>query len=173
MKKVGDLLTALGSVGFIAVVLELVIDWKMIPQSIILWFIIGSLILLIVGIIMRNSGVEKSNGADMKQIGIAMIIFGASLFVITLCGMFSSNTQSVLYNFVNERFFFIVVFGFLFLLLGIIFRSIGKSKETKAEKRLMSFINVIGGIAQSNYKNFVRFSTNNIYSIYLHNTRQL
>lgn len=139
MKKVGDLLTALGSVGFIAVVLELIIGWKMIPQSIILWFIIGSLILLIVGIIMRNSGVEKSNGADMKQIGIAMIIFGASLLVITLCGMFSSNTQSILYNFVNERFFFIVVFGFLFLLLGIIFRSIGKSKETKAEKKINVF----------------------------------
>lgn len=139
MKKVGDLLTALGSVGFIAVVLELIIGWKMIPQSIILWFIIGSLILLIVGIIMRNSGVEKSNGADMKQIGIAMIIFGVSLLVITLCGMFSSNTQSILYNFVNERFFFIVVFGFLFLLLGIIFRSIGKSKETKAEKKVNVF----------------------------------
>ena len=31
MKKVGDLLTALGSVGFIAVVLELIIGWGMLP----------------------------------------------------------------------------------------------------------------------------------------------
>ena len=38
MKKVGDLLTALGAVAFIAVVLELIIGWKMIPQSLIMWF---------------------------------------------------------------------------------------------------------------------------------------
>ncbi len=135
MKKVGDLLTALGAVGCIAIVLELIIGWGMIPQSIILWFIIGSFILLVVGLIIRNSGKDKTDGKDMKQIGIAMLIFGIALLGITFAGMFSSDTQSTLYQFVNNRFFFTVVFGLVFLVLGIILRSVGKSKETKSENK--------------------------------------
>lgn len=132
MKKVGDLLTALGAVGFIAVILELIIGWGMLPKSIILWFIIGGLILLIIGLILRNSGKEKSNGKDMKEVGIAMLICGIVLLVITFAGMFSSDTESTLYQFVNDRFFFTIVFGLLFLVIGIILRSIGKSKESKS-----------------------------------------
>lgn len=137
MKKVGDLLTALGAVGFIAVVLELIIGWRMLPQSVILWFIIGSFVLLVIGLIIRNSGKEKPNGRDMKQVGIAMLIFGVALLGITFTGMFSSDTQSTLYQFVNDRFFFTIVFGLVFLVAGIILRSIGKSKskELKAEKK--------------------------------------
>ncbi|MCM1358556.1 MAG: hypothetical protein NC205_08160, partial [Prevotella sp.] len=126
MKKVGDLLTALGVVGFIAVVLELIIGWGMLPQSIILWFIIGSFVLLVIGLIIRNSGENKENGKDMKQIGISMLIFGVALLGIMFAGMFSSDQQSVLAQFVNDRFFFMVVFGLVFLVMGIIFRSIGK-----------------------------------------------
>lgn len=133
MKKVGDLLTALGVVGFIAVILELIIGWGMLPKSIILWFIIGGLILLIIGLILRNSGKEKSNGKDMKEVGIAMLICGIVLLVITFAGMFSSDTESTLYQFVNDRFFFTIVFGLLFLVIGIILRSIGKSKESKSQ----------------------------------------
>lgn len=133
MKKVGDLLTALGAVGFIAVILELIIGWGMLPKSIILWFIIGGLILLIIGLILRNSGKEKSNGKDMKEVGIAMLICGIVLLVITFAGMFSSDTESTLYQFVNDRFFFTIVFGLLFLVIGIILRSIGKSKESKSK----------------------------------------
>lgn len=134
MKKVGDLLTALGAVGFIAVILELIIGWGMLPKSIILWFIIGGLILLIIGLILRNSGKEKSDGKDMKEVGIAMLICGIVLLVITFAGMFSSDTESTLYQFVNDRFFFTIVFGLLFLVIGIILRSIGKSKESKSQK---------------------------------------
>lgn len=134
MKKVGDLLTALGAVGFIAVVLELIIGWGMLPQSIILWFIIGSFVLLVIGLIIRNSGENKANGKDMKQIGVAMLIFGIALLGIMFAGMFSSDQQSVLSQFVNDRFFFMVVFGLVFLVLGIILRSVGKSKETVSEK---------------------------------------
>ena len=133
MKKVGDLLTALGAVGFIAVILELIIGWGMLPKSIILWFIIGGLILLIIGLILRNSGKEKSDGKDMKEVGIAMLICGIVLLVITFAGMFSSDTESTLYQFVNDRFFFTIVFGLLFLVIGIILRSIGKSKESKSQ----------------------------------------
>lgn len=133
MKKVGDLLTALGVVGFIAVVLELIIGWGMLPQSIILWFIIGSFVLLVIGLIIRNSGENKANGKDMKQIGVAMLIFGVALLGIMFAGMFSSDQQSVLSQFVNDRFFFMVVFGLVFLVLGIVFRSIGKSKESASK----------------------------------------
>lgn len=133
MKKVGDLLTALGAVGFIAVILELIIGWGMLPKSIILWFIIGGLILLIIGLILRNSGKEKSDGKDMKEVGIAMLICGIVLLVITFAGMFSSDTESTLYQFVNDHFFFTIVFGLLFLVIGIILRSIGKSKESKSQ----------------------------------------
>lgn len=128
MKKVGDLLTALGAVGFIAVILELIIGWGMLPKSIILWFIIGGLILLIIGLILRNSSKEKSNGKDMKEVEIAMLICGIVLLVITFAGMFSSDTESTLYQFVNDR------FGLLFLVIGIILKSIGKSKESKSQK---------------------------------------
>ena len=130
MKKVGDLLTALGVVGFIAVILELIIGWRMIPQSIMLGFIIGSFILFIIGMIIRNSGENKSNGKDMKQIGVSMLIFGAVLLGIVFGGMFS-NSSSAIAQFVNNRFFFLVVFGLVFLLAGIVMRSIGKSKENK------------------------------------------
>lgn len=133
LKKVGDLLTALGVVGFIAVVLELIIGWGMLPQSIILWFIIGSFVLLVIGLIIRNSGENKANGKDMKQIGVAMLIFGVALLGIMFAGMFSSDQQSVLSQFVNDRFFFMVVFGLVFLVLGIVFRSIGKSKESASK----------------------------------------
>lgn len=135
MKKVGDLLTALGAVGFIAVVLELIIGWGMLPQSVILWFIIGSFVLLLIGLIIRNSGKEKPDGKDMKQVGIAMLICGIALLGITFAGMFSSDTQSTLYQFVNERFFFTVVFGLVFLVAGIILRSVGKSKELKSKNK--------------------------------------
>ncbi len=131
MRKIGDLLTALGVVGFLAVVLELIIGWKMIPQSIILQFIIGSFILFLIGMIIRNSkeNGNKSNGTDMKQIGISLLIFGAILLFLALYGLFTGSTSSVLVQFVNNRFPFLVIFGLVFLLAGIIFRSIGKSKE--------------------------------------------
>ena len=67
MKKVGDLLTALGAVGLIAVVLELIIGWRMIPQSIMLWFIIGSCVLLLAGLFMRNSGKSEESSSNKKK----------------------------------------------------------------------------------------------------------
>ena len=62
MKKIGDLLTAFGVVGFLAVVLELIMDWKMIPNEMVfLFFIVRSLILLLIGIIFRSIGKSKEN----------------------------------------------------------------------------------------------------------------
>ncbi len=134
MKKVGDLLTALGVVGFIAVVLELIIGWRMIPQSIMLPFVIGSFVVFLIGMIMRNVGGNESNAKDMKQIGLANLIFGAVLLALALYGLFSAgDTSSVLVQFVDNRFPFLIIFGLVFLLIGIILRSIGKSKENKTD----------------------------------------
>ena len=134
MKKIGDLLTALGVVGFIAVVLELIIGWRMIPQSIMLWFIIGSFILFLIGMIMRGSE-NNSDGKDLKQIGTATLVFGGILLLLAIYGLFSAgNTSSLLAQFVGSRFPFLVIFGLVFLLAGIITRSISKSKESKTDK---------------------------------------
>lgn len=68
MKKVGDLLTALGVVGLIFIVLELIMDWKMFSDEIIiLFFIIGSLILLLIGIIIKNIGKSKETKSKKKD----------------------------------------------------------------------------------------------------------
>ncbi len=65
MKKIGDLLTALGVVGFIAVVSELALDWKLLPNEMVFFFfIVGSLILLLIGIILRSIGKSKENKTD-------------------------------------------------------------------------------------------------------------
>ncbi|MDE7120825.1 MAG: hypothetical protein K2O42_01530, partial [Oscillospiraceae bacterium] len=135
MKKVGDLLTAFGVVGFLAVVLEFIIGWRMIPQSIILWFILGSFIIFLIGIIMRNSGGNKSDGKDMKQIGVALLIFGAILLLLAIYGLFSAgNAESILVQFVGNRFPFLVISGLVAVLVGVVLRSIGKSKENKDGK---------------------------------------
>ncbi|MGN0678014.1 MAG: hypothetical protein ACI4K5_09725, partial [Ruminococcus sp.] len=61
MKKVEDLLTALGVVGLIFIVLELIMDWKMFSDEIIiLFFVNGSrLTLLLIGIIIKSIGKSK------------------------------------------------------------------------------------------------------------------
>lgn len=68
VKKIGDLLTALGVVGFIFIVLELVMDWKMLPnETIIFFFVVGSLVVLLVGIIMRSIGKSKETKSIEKK----------------------------------------------------------------------------------------------------------
>jgi len=60
LKKAGDLLTALGAVGMLFVVLEFILDWKMLSNEIVIFFfIIGSLILLLFGIIIRSIAKSK------------------------------------------------------------------------------------------------------------------
>ena len=68
MKKVGDLLTALGVVGLIFIVLELIMDWKMFSDEIIiLFFVIGSLTLLLIGIIIKSIGKSKETKSKKKD----------------------------------------------------------------------------------------------------------
>ena len=68
MKKVGDLLTALGAVGLIFIVLELIMDWKMFSDEImIFFFVIGSLVLLLIGIILRSIRKSKETKSEKKN----------------------------------------------------------------------------------------------------------
>ncbi|MCM1316496.1 MAG: hypothetical protein NC244_14130 [Alistipes senegalensis] len=68
MKKVGDLLTALGAVGLIFIVLELIMDWKMFSdEMMIFFFVIGSLVLLLIGIILRSIGKPKETKSEKKN----------------------------------------------------------------------------------------------------------
>ncbi len=68
LKKVGDLLTALGAVGLIFIVLELIMDWKMFSDEImIFFFVIGSLVLLLIGIILRSIGKSKETESEKKN----------------------------------------------------------------------------------------------------------
>jgi len=62
MKKVGDLLTALGVVGFLPIIAE-VVGLKIFKGEdiIFLFLIIGSLILILFGIILRSAGKSKEN----------------------------------------------------------------------------------------------------------------
>ncbi|MDE5947112.1 MAG: hypothetical protein K2G63_07405 [Oscillospiraceae bacterium] len=65
MKKVGDLLTASGIVEFIFVGLELIMDWKMLPnETAFFFFVIGSLIILLIGIIMRSISKSKESKSE-------------------------------------------------------------------------------------------------------------
>ena len=88
-----------------------------------------------IGIIMRNPGGNKSDEKDMKQIGVALLIFGAILLLLTIYGLFSAgNAESILVQFVENRFPFLIISGLIAVLVGIILRSAGKSKENKSNK---------------------------------------
>ena len=59
MKKIGDVLTAVGIVGMLAVVMEFVMEWRMLTDEVFLPVVLGSLLFLLVGIIMRSIGKSK------------------------------------------------------------------------------------------------------------------
>ena len=62
MKKVGDLLTALGIVGFLPIILEAA-GLKIFKgdDMIFFFFIIGSLVLILFGVVIRSIGKSKEN----------------------------------------------------------------------------------------------------------------
>lgn len=67
MKKIGDLLTALGVVGMLAVVMEFVMEWRMLTDAIFVPFLLGSLLLLLIGIILRSIGKSKVKNETGEQ----------------------------------------------------------------------------------------------------------
>lgn len=128
MKLISNLFAVLGGVAMIAVILEIFIGWQMIPQSIFLYVAVGSFLIFILALIMKCL---IKDGKNVKQSGIALLILGVIMLLATLGGMFSSGGDSFLYKLVDRSFVPLLIFGCLYLLFGIIFRSVGKSIEIK------------------------------------------
>ncbi len=78
---------------------------------------------------------KKNWGKEIKDVGVLFIIVGAVMFGLVVLAMGSGGSgsnQSLLSHFVDMYIEFFLIGGALILLLGIIIRSIGKSKEMKS-----------------------------------------
>ena len=76
---------------------------------------------------------KRNIGKEIKDIGVLCIVLGIISLILVFYTLFSSanpNENGLLYL-TNEHFVFLVIFGLVSLLVGIITRSIGKSKEAK------------------------------------------
>lgn len=74
---------------------------------------------------------KKNWGKEIKDLGVLIIIVGAVMVALILY-LFVGDSNSVLASLVMDHIFFLAVGGGVLLIVGIIVRSIGKSKETKA-----------------------------------------
>lgn len=73
---------------------------------------------------------NKNWGKEIKDVGVLIIIIGA-VMVACILYLFVGDSNSVLASIVDDHIFFLAVGGGLALVVGIIMRSIGKSKEEK------------------------------------------
>lgn len=77
----------------------------------------------------------KSNmSKQIKDVGSLFLVVGAILAMAVLF-IFVAGDSSPLGRFINDKFFFITVGGLLCFLIGIIVRSIGKTKEAKENEQ--------------------------------------
>lgn len=81
---------------------------------------------------------QKRNwGKEIKDVGTLILIVGAISISTIIFTLFSDSPSSYnenkpyIYQFVNDNFVFLLIGGLFSLLIGIIVRSIGKSKEAK------------------------------------------
>lgn len=72
-------------------------------------------------------------GKQLKDVGTLFLIIGIVCALGVLYVLTAGDT-SLLGKFVSDNFFFITVGGLIALLIGVIVRSIGKSKEAKVSK---------------------------------------
>ena len=77
---------------------------------------------------------NRNWGKEIKDVGLLIIIVGVVMLALVLY-LFIADSDSALAYLVDKHFFFLVIGGLIALLSGIIVRSIGKSKETKSEKK--------------------------------------
>ena len=73
---------------------------------------------------------EKNLGKEIKDLGVLIIIVGA-VMVALIFMMFLGDGNSLLANLIDDHIFFLAIGGGVLLIVGIIVRSIGKSKEAK------------------------------------------
>jgi hypothetical protein len=81
---------------------------------------------------------QKRNwGKEIKDLGTLILIVGAISISTIIFTLFSDSPSSYnenkpyIYQFVNDNFVFLFIGGLFSLLIGIIVRSVGKSKEAK------------------------------------------
>lgn len=78
MKGFGNFLTALGIVALVTAIAELAIGWKMLPtDELVIMVFIGSLVLILFGLIFRNIGRSK----EMKAMQNNPQMYGQPGFV--------------------------------------------------------------------------------------------
>ena len=77
----------------------------------------------------------KSNmGKQIKDVG-SLFFFVCAILAMAVLFIFVAGDSSPLGRFINDKFFFITVGGLLCFLIGIIVRSIGKTKEAKENEQ--------------------------------------
>lgn len=79
---------------------------------------------------------KRNWGKEIKQVGVLIIIIGAVMlglvfYLFTASNGQSVKTQSPFYQLVDKHFVFLIIGGLITLLVGVIVRSIGRSKELK------------------------------------------
>lgn len=74
---------------------------------------------------------KPNMGKQVKDLGVLIIIVGIIMAALVIFGLATSNTQSLFYYLANEYFPFLVIGALVCFLVGVIVRSIGKSKEMK------------------------------------------
>lgn len=74
---------------------------------------------------------ERNWGKEIKDLGVLIIVVGAIMVALILY-LFVCDSNSILASLVENHIFFLAVGGGILLIVGIIVRSIGKSKEAKA-----------------------------------------
>jgi len=73
---------------------------------------------------------KRNMGKEIKDVGTLFIVIGC-VFALAVIFVFTAGDSSPIVRIINNHFIFITVGGLLCFLIGIIVRSIGKSKEAK------------------------------------------
>ncbi len=77
---------------------------------------------------------KKNWGKEIKQVGVLIIVIGAVMLGLVFYGLAASSgqsSQSALFKLVDKHFIFLIIGGLVAVLVGVIVRSIGRSKELK------------------------------------------
>ena len=76
----------------------------------------------------------KNMGKQIKDLGVLLIVVGTCSLLLALFPLISSDTQSPLYVIADRYFVWLLIGGLVEVLVGIVVRSIGKSKRYKEKE---------------------------------------
>lgn len=77
---------------------------------------------------------KRNMGKEIKDVGTLFIVIGA-VFALAVIYVLTFGDSSGLGHLIADHFFFVTVGGLLCFLIGIIVRSIGRTKEEKAKEQ--------------------------------------